>query len=920
MDPVAFAAKWRASTRNERAAAQEHFIDICRMLGVPTPNEADPTGEFFAFEKGAGKLAGGEGFADVWKRDYFAWEYKGKRKDLGAAYQQLVGYKDALENPPILVVCDLDRFEVRTNFTRTAPVLYAFDLDDLTTAPAEPMRILRALMTDPEELKPRGAAEELTAAAAARFAELAQALRARGEDPERVARFLDRLLFCLFAEDTMVLPRGLLSRLMDATDADPETFAGQLRALFGHVAVKGGFFGAERVPWINGSLFSDDDVLELTKPEIKLLIQAGLLDWSKLEPSIFGTLFERGLDPGQRSALGAHFTSAADIERLVEPVVLVPLRREASEARKAAADLLTRGGPANRAKAIAFHEKFLARLRAVRVLDPACGSGNFLYIALRKLKDLELEQSLWASAVFHVPIARPEIGPQSVLGIEINPYAAELARLVIWIGDLQWNIAHSFGYDRDPVLKPLHGIETRDALLDLADPTTPQEAEWPAAEFIVGNPPFLGAKLLRRGLGSPYAEAMFAVYGDRVPGMADLCAYWHEKARAQIAAGRTRRAGLLATQGIRGGGSQVVLRRIKESGDIFFAVADEPWVLAGAMVHISFIAQDDGTQGDRTLDGAPVLRINADLTSGVDLTAARRLPENRGVSYIADVKAGPFDVDPDTAARLLAAPNPDGRSNSDVVVPWVNARDITDRPRGWYIIDFGLNMPEAEAALYEAPFEHVRAHVKPLRDTVNRARYREKWWLHAEAIPGMRAGFQHLARYIATPMTSKHRLFVWLPVSVLPDHALVVFLRDDDYTLGVLHSRAHEVWSRALATQLREAESGTRYTPTTCFETFPFPDPSDEVRQLVAEIARKMVELRDGWLAAVPGRTLTGLYNAPPSWLTMAHTALDNAVLTAYGLPADATDPVILAHLLGLNLERAGVTPGPELLEVDEAS
>ena len=163
MDPVAFAAKWMASTRNERAAAQEHFIDLCRMLGVPTPNEADPTGDFYAFEKGAGKLAGGEGFADVWKRDFFAWEYKGKKKDLAAAFRQLVDYKDALENPPILVVCDLDRFEVRTNFTRLAAVLYTFDLAQLEREPAEPLRILRALMTDPEELKPRGAAEELTA-------------------------------------------------------------------------------------------------------------------------------------------------------------------------------------------------------------------------------------------------------------------------------------------------------------------------------------------------------------------------------------------------------------------------------------------------------------------------------------------------------------------------------------------------------------------------------------------------------------------------------------------------------------------------------------------------------------------------------------------------------------------------------------
>ena len=277
----------------------------------------------------------------------------------------------------------------------------------------------------------------------------------------------------------------------------------------------------------------------------------------------------------------------------------------------------------------------------------------------------------------------------------------------------------------------------------------------------------------------------------------------------------------------------------------------------------------------------------------------------------ADGKAGPFDSSPDVAAEMFAKPNPHGRSNRDVVRPWVNAQDITSRSRGWWIVDFGVDMTEAEAALYEAPFEYVRKHVRPVRAQVRRARYRDRWWLHAEAIPGMRKAMPGLRRYIATPETAKHRLFVWLDAEILADHALVIFVRDDDYTFGLLHSRVHEAWARATGTQLREVESGFRYTPTTCFETFPFPRPTDEHREAIAASARELVRLRDGWLnplglatAELAKRTLTNLYNQRPAWLANAHADLDRTVLAAYGWPADLPDDEVLARLLALNLER----------------
>jgi len=743
LTPADFAQKWSGNMRTEQAASQEHFIDLCRMLGVPTPNEADPTGDEYAFEKGAEKILGGDGFADVWKRGHFAWEYKGKHKDLKAAYRQLLQYREALENPPLLVVCDLDRFEIHTNFTNTPANVHEFNLERLRADPSEPLRLLRAVMQHPEELRPGTTRDELTAAAAREFASLAERLRSRGHDPHEVAHFLDKLLFCMFAEDAGLLPAELLRRLAAGARSDPAVFSGGLHDLFTKMAESGGLFGVDRIDWFNGGLFDSAAVLPLRSEEIALVDRVSRLDWSQVEPAIFGTLFERGLDPGKRTQLGAHYTDRASIMRLIEPVLLAPLRRDL-EATQAKVEALLAEGKTVTARTpsgkipLAVFNAFLERLRAVRVLDPACGSGNFLYLALLALKDLEREAILWASLTLNIPLQFPQIGPQAVLGIEVNPYAAELARVVIWIGEIQWMLANGFAYSRDPILRPLNTIEQRDALLDLSDLEGPREALWPGATVIIGNPPFLGGKLMRSSLGDDYVEALFKVYDARVPREADFVCYWHEKARAMVEAGEVSRVGLLATQGIRGGPNRRVLERIKRSGDIFLAWADEPWVLDGAAVHISFVGFDDGTEQERFLDGRPVTSINANLTSGIDLTVAARLPENRGIAFMGDTKGGAFDITAEVAERLLAMPNPDGRSNADVVHPWVNGLDVTRRPRRMWIIDFGTDMSMQEAALYEGPFEYVREHVMPTRITNNRASYAEHWWLHVEPRTEMR--------------------------------------------------------------------------------------------------------------------------------------------------------------------------------------
>ena len=321
-----------------------------------------------------------------------------------------------------------------------------------------------------------------------------------------------------------------------------------------------------------------------------------------------------------------------------------------------------------------------------------------------------------------------------------------------------------------PILTPLVSIRRTDAILAEGDTDSPQEPEWPAAEFIIGNPPFLGGKLLRSHLGDGYVDALFGLYDGRVPAEADLVCYWFEKAREMLPGAHARRIGLLATQGVRGGANRRVLQRIKETGDIFLAWSDHPWILDGAAVHISIVGFDDGSETNRELDGAPVESIHSNLTSGGDLTTARRLRENLGIAFMGDTKGGPFDIPESVASGMVNQPNPDGRNNRDVVRPRANGKDVTSRPSGTWIVDFGVATSISEAALFEAPFEYVKMRVRPTRIANKRKLYADNWWLHMEPRPGMRQALEGLDRFVATPTTSKHRLFTWLSAGVLPDH------------------------------------------------------------------------------------------------------------------------------------------------------
>ena len=482
-----FITKWSKVDLTERPASQPHFLDLCELVGHPKPQDADPKGEWFTFEKGAAKHGGGDGWADVWKKDFFGWEYKGKKKNLDAAYDQLLEYRADLENPPLLVVCDMDIIRVHTNFNNTPPHTYEITLATLDQP--RNLEILRNVFFAPDKLRPGVTSEAITEKASGHFAEIAESMRQRRLDPQAVAHFLVRVVFCLFAEDVGLLERGLFTRLVTRTGSDPKKFARHVGELFS-VMSTGGDFLLEPIRHFNGSLFDAGAVLELTAKEIAAIGTAAGEDWSAVDVSISGTLFERGLNPAKRTQQGAHYTGRPDIETIVEPVVLVPLRREWADVRAKVESLLATGKKPSRATAEKLVLKFLERLKTVRVLDPAGGSGNFLFVTLQKLLDLERDVNHFLSDHGFTP-QFPQVSPLQLYYIEIDPYAHDLAQTVVWIGYIQWLRANGLHFPEEPILKPMGAnFLCADSLF----------TDWPEVDFIVSNPPFLGGKKLRTAM------------------------------------------------------------------------------------------------------------------------------------------------------------------------------------------------------------------------------------------------------------------------------------------------------------------------------------------------------------------------------------------------------------------------------------
>lgn len=998
-----FVDRWGHSTLREQQAAQSHFNELCQLVGYKTPTQLDPEGTFFTFEEQVQKATGGKGRADVWYKGRFAWEYKGKHRDLDAAYNQLLAYKGDLDNPPLLVVCDFLEYRIYPQWTNSSGLPFVFKNEDLLLP--EYQRYITWLLEDPtqflrlrqSELEKR---EALTLQLAEKFAHLADLMRQQqtagggGWEPLRVARFLTKLVFALFAEDVGLMPmpfdQPVFRYLVEGARHAPGDFVEEMGRLFAAMDGQRDSFVMRPTPYFNGGLFRDSsegandgyEVLDLTQITggIDLLGEVSEADWRFVNPTIFGTLFEGALDISKRAQLGAHYTGEADIRLVVEPVLMQPLYREWEAVLGEAEPLLQvyLSGETPKAQQAAYeqlvglYEGMMGRLEGVTVLDPACGSGNFLYMSLRALKDLEAR----VRRTFE-PLGLPfrdVVTPRQLYGIEKDAFAANLAKVVVWIGYLQWRyedeggVLHPYHARKQtqhprqlphPILKDKNHageaerIVCEDAILRYAGDGTAYEPDWPATDVIMGNPPFLGDKRMRGEMGSNYVTDLRALYEGRVPGGADLVTYWFEKARRQIEDGQAKRCGLLSTNSIRDGASNKVLKRIKDTGSIFMAWSDREWVLQGAAVRISIVGFDDGSEHEIILDGQVVETINPDLTTDADVTAAKPLKENENLCFLGVMKSGPFDIDSKTAHKMLNAPiNSNGKSNREVIKPRINGKDITDRSKNGWVIDF-VNMTEQEAMQFKLPFAYVRTHVKPVREQNSVESLRVNWWLHARPRPAMRNAFKGITRYIATPEVAKHRIFVWMKTDVIPDHTLHVIARDDDYFFGVLHSAIHELWSLSVGSWMGKGND-PRYSSSRTFDNFPFPwVPGKEAVEAAAygairEAAAALHAEREAWLNPAEGdyitlgiteqslreRTLTNLYNAVEALragngngqtriaaaarefaprLLALHEALDGAVLAAYGwddlkgqLRTAAGEEAVLRRLLALNLERGG--------------
>ena len=729
----------------------------------------------------------------------------------------------------------------------------------------------------PERLHPGRNTEQVTKEAAEAFQLIADNMREWDAAPTRIAYFLTKLVFCLFAEDVGLLPempgeaQGIFSYIVENSRGKPGAFRQNIHNLFLAMNEGGSLFMRD-IPYFNGTLFKVLTVETLQVNAIEELAKAAKLNWEAIEPSIFGTLFERSLDPNKRSQRGAHYTSREDILLIVEPVLMQPLRYAWDTVQLEAAPIRERYDRAATGRArtnarkqlLAKRDEILTRIRGTTVLDPACGSGNFLYVSLQMLMDLEKEvihHPLWAG----LQMAARQVHPRQMHGIEIDPIAHALASIVVWIGYIQWRINNGYGQEfAEPILEELEGnIVCMDAILP-PDPHPPAPAgsnppqspagsnppqspqsiggklahtheqldnelpspthwggagggvDWPAVDVIVGNPPFLGGKKQRRELGDAYVEQLHRSF-PQIHGEADLSTYWFETAREHVERGMAKRAGLLSTNSIRGIRSRPVLDRIKDTGDIFMAWSDRGWILDGAAVRVSMIGFDDGSQAAKTLDGASVNEINPDLTGTDYISAALNLAENRNISFMGLSPTGNFSVDDSLAQEMLAADN----RNADVLKRYISGTDITKRDRAKWIIDF-TEFDLRLAEQYEMPLHHLLDHVKPFRDNHRNRKLQEVWWQFEATRSGMIRALGSVTRQLMTSLTAKHRFFVWYPSAARAANTVVTIARDDDYMFGMLHSQIHVVWALRKGATL---EDRPRYNNSTTFETFPFPWP-----------------------------------------------------------------------------------------------
>ncbi len=1087
-----FISRWQKSGAAERANYQMFLSELCDILEVPRPDPTspDPAKNLYVFDRAITRVnpdgTTSTNYIDLYKARHFVNETKqgssveaspdelakptatksghGKRgtaafdRALERAFHQGRGYITSLPvaegRPPFLLVCDVGySIDLYAEFSGTGghyerfpdPKNHRILLTDLRQE--KHRATLRAIWTDPYSLDPTKKAAEVTRDIAGRLAKLAKSLEADKHDPRVIAGFLQRCLFTMFAEDIGLLPEDGFKKLLDQVKASPHGFLVLVSALWKEMATGTAYSALlfKEIACFNGGLFENTTALPLSPVQLAMLTDAASTDWSAVEPSIFGTLLVRALDPRERHKLGAEFTPRSYVERLIRPTIIEPLREEWDATRIAAAnlhreaeaaedaaddketeakthlaagnsDLAKQTGAAaaklradakkNDAEALKLVTAFHRHLCKITVLDPACGTANFLYVTLEHLKRLEAEvleliTALGGDATFEMN--EYKVRPEQFLGLELSHNAVAIAQLVLWIGYFQWQRKTTgkadtgdrpllpktqtirqqdavLAYDekiprRDPVsgeiltiwngyttkTHPVTGKEVPDesATIALFDYINPRRAEWPQADYIVGNPPFIGTKRMRDALGDGYTEALRKAWKGDVPESADLVMFWWQKAAAEVVQGRCKRFGFITTNSIHQAFNRRVIEPFladtKKQLHLAYAIADHPWVDSadGAAVRIALTVgapgkaegvldkvlteqvRDDG-ENEVTLASiggliAPNLQIGADLNSCKGLASNGNL-SNRGFCLFG---AG-FIVTPEVAQTLLnsSAPNED-----PVIWKYRHGKDITDRPRGVMVIDaFPFAIKDLQTK-HPGVYQHLLIHVKPERDQNAREGRKTTWWAFGEPNKKLREQLAGLSRYVATVVTSKHRFFTFLDKSILPDDALVNIAHDDAWILGVLSSAVHVHWTLATGGTL---ENRPRYIKSNCFEPFPFPALEESpLKQRIRDLGERLDSHRKRQQEQHPSITLTGMYNVLEKLrsgepltskekqihdqglvtvLRQIHDELDAAVLEAYGwsdLAVETQDfktqdarqeqarEELLSRLVALNHERA---------------
>ncbi len=984
----AFITRWSKVSGTEKANYQLFLTELCTLLDLPQPDPASSDNEenAYVFERRVDiNNADGSvnrGFIDLYRRGAFVLEAKqtgkgletrGWDKAMLAAQNQADHYVRALPaeegRPPFIVVTDVGRsLELYAEFTRSGgtyvpypdPSTHRIRIEDLRD-PSICER-LRQLWLEPDALDPSKRAATVTRQISDKLAQLARSLEISGYEVERVAHFLKRCLFTMFCEDVELLPKESFTQLLQKLQGTPEHFTDSMQSLWSTMNT-GGFEGQlmAKLQRFNGGLFASIDPIPLTSEQIGMLVEAAKADWRFVEPAIFGTLLERALDPRERHKLGAHYTPRAYVERLVMPTLIEPLRDEWSTVQVAAETWIQK---AKTDKALKELQAFHYKLCQVRVLDPACGSGNFLYVALEHMKRLEGEVMNPLRDLSEGQQAMDTEGltvdPHQFLGIEINPRAAAIAEVVLWIGYLQW---HYRLYGKlnlpEPILRDFKNIECRDALIEYdsreemldenGQPKTiwdgisfktsaatgelipddtgrtpvyqfnrPRKTKWPAADYIVGNPPFIGKLKIRDALGSGYVDALRDAYKGEVPDSSDFVMYWWHIAAENVRAGVTQRFGLITTNSLRQGFNRRVLESHLNKKNkplmLSFVIPDHPWVDSndGAAVRIAMSVTENNNsnsgelckvisetrKGEETREitfSRTTGKINPDLTVGANISTA--------VALLANSKISATGVIPHGKGMILNAEQAKTLGDSTLIKPYRNGKDLTGRSRGAKVIDcYGLEIDQVKAR-DPAVYQWLLDRVKPERDVNNDKDLREKWWLHRRNNEDMRNSLSGLKSYIATVMTAKHRLFLLLDGEILPDQMLVSIALPALCQLGVLGSRIHVVWALAAGGRLG-AGNDPRYNKTRCFETFPFPELTDEQVNTIGKIANQIDDHRKRQQAKHEKLTLTGMYNVLEklraeeplntkektihehgllSILKELHDELDTAVFEAYG-------------------------------------